>query len=158
MKLRKFTIDDAHQVATLVGEESVSKWTTNIPFPYTDQDAIDWICGTASDPDRHPFAVEVDGEIIACVSFWPCSEDALEVGYWVGKNYWGLGFCTEALSMLMSQDFFPKGRDVVAKVMEGNIGSERVLQKCGFTFSKTCTTEKSGRKIASKLFVNRAAT
>ena len=48
MKLRKFTIQDANRVASLVGDESVSKWTSNIPFPYVEQDAIEWITGTAT--------------------------------------------------------------------------------------------------------------
>jgi RimJ/RimL family protein N-acetyltransferase len=157
MKLRKFTVQDANRVASLVGDESVSKWTSNIPFPYKEQDAIDWISDTAINPDRHPFAVEIDNEIVACVSFWPYRENAIEVGYWVGKSYWGQGLCTEALTMLMSQDFFPKERDVIARVMEGNIGSERVLQKCGFTLFTNCTVKKSGKEIGGKLFVNRAA-
>ena len=157
MKLRKFTIQDANRVASLVGDESVSKWTSNIPFPYSELDAIDWINSAEKSPDRHPFAVEIGDEIVACVSFWPYDENTNEVGYWVGKSYWGRGICTEALSTLLSQDFFPKERNVVARVMEGNIGSTKVLQKCGFTFSKNCTVKKSGKAIEGKLFVHRAA-
>ena len=157
MKLRKFTIQDANRVASLVGDESVSKWTSNIPFPYVEQDAIEWITGTAINSDLHPFAVEIDDEIVACVSFRPTGENTFEVGYWVGKNYWGQGICSKALCMLMSQDFFPKKGDVVARLMEGNIGSERVLQKCGFTLSENCTIEKSGKVFKGKLFVYQAA-
>jgi RimJ/RimL family protein N-acetyltransferase len=158
MKLRKFTIQDASRVASLVGDESVSKWTSNIPFPYVEQDAIEWITSTATSSDRHPFAVEISGEVVACVSFWPAGENTVEVGYWVGKKYWRQGICTGALTMLMSQDVFPKRSDAVARVMEGNIGSERVLQKCGFTFSENCTIEKSGKVFKGKKFVYRAAT
>lgn len=158
MKLRKFTFRDAQRVTGLVGNESVSKWTSNIPFPYSDQNAIDWIRDTTSNPDRHPFAVEVDDEIVACVSYWPCVEGSVEVGYWVGKSYWGLGYATQALSMLISQGFFPRGCDMFARVMVGNIGSERVLQKCGFTFLKKCTIEKSGKKIDGKIYFSRVAT
>lgn len=158
MRLRKFTVQDANRVAGLVGDKSVSKWTSNIPFPYAEKDAIEWITGTATNPDRHPFAVEVDDEIVACVSFWPNGENTIEVGYWVGKSYWGQGLCTRALSMLMCQDFFPKKCDVVARVMEGNIGSERVLQKCGFSFSGNCTIEKSGKNFNGRVFVYRALT
>jgi len=156
MKLRKFSIQDANRVASLVGDESVSKWTLNIPFPYTVQDAVDWIGDNAGGSDRHPFAVVVADKIVACVSYWPYGENAVEVGYWVGKNYWGQGICSEALSTLMSQDFFPKDSDVYAQVMEGNIGSQRVLQKCGFKLSGNCTINKSGEKIEGKLFVYKA--
>jgi len=40
LKLRKFTLRDAGEVARLVGDGSVSKWTTQIPFPYREQDPI----------------------------------------------------------------------------------------------------------------------
>jgi len=157
MKLRKFTIQDASRVANLVGDELVSRWTSNIPFPYTKQDAIEWITSTSKDSDRHPYAVEIDGEVVACVSFWPAGENTVEVGYWVGKKYWGQGICTHALSKLMCHEVFPKKSEIVARVTEGNIGSESVLQKCGFTFSKNCTIEKSGKVIKGRLFVYRAA-
>ncbi len=158
MILREFTVQETNRVANLVGDETVSKWTSNIPFPYSEKDAIDWIDGTARNPKRNPFAVEFDNEIVACVSFWSNGVNTIEVGYWVGKRYWGRGICTEALSMLMSQDFFPTGCEVVARVMEGNIGSEKVLQKCGFTFRKYCTIKKLGKEIRGKLFVYRATT
>lgn len=158
LKLRKFTLRDAGEVTHLVGDESVSKWTTQIPFPYREQDAIDWINRTATTGDRHPFAVEVDHKIVGCVSYWYCGENTIEVGYWVGKAYWGGGLCTQALSMLMSRDFFPRNCDVIARVMEGNVGSERVLQKCGFVYSGKCVVEKAGRQIKSKLFIRRNET
>jgi len=78
LKLRKFTFRDASEVAHLVGDESVSQWTTHIPFPYSEQDAVDWISSTADHEDRHPFAVEVDNRIVASVSFWTCDENTIK--------------------------------------------------------------------------------
>ncbi len=69
--LRQFTLEDAPEIALLVGEEAVSKWTSNIPYPYSEQDAIDWLKACDSDPNKHPFAVELEGRLVACVSFWP---------------------------------------------------------------------------------------
>lgn len=103
MLLRAFRIDDAERVAELVGDKSVSEWTANIPHPYAVEDAIEWIKFTQSNDERNPFAVEVNGEIVACVSFWPHDFGASEVGYWVGRKYWGKGIATEALVQL----FFP---------------------------------------------------
>lgn len=40
MILRKFTLQDAPRVVRLVGDEDVSKWTTNIPFPYSERHAV----------------------------------------------------------------------------------------------------------------------
>ncbi len=117
IRLRKFNLEDAVEVAQLVGDEEVSKWTSQIPFPYSEQDAIDWINSTAVDSSRHPFAVELDGRLVACVSHWPHGAHGVEVGYWVGRTFWGKGVCTNALKLLLASEYFPKGMDVFAKVM-----------------------------------------
>lgn len=55
-----------------------------------------------------------------------------EVGYWLGKDYWGKGIATQAL-----EDFLKhiETRPLYAHVAKHNIGSRRVLEKCGFTIS-----------------------
>ena len=53
-----------------------------------------------------------------------------EVGYWLGKEYWGKGIATQALKEFFHQ---MKIRPVVAHVAKHNIASRRVLEKCGFT-------------------------
>ena len=53
-----------------------------------------------------------------------------EVSYWLGKEYWAKGIATRALS-----DFLVHGnkrRPIYARVAQDNIGSRRVLEKCGF--------------------------
>jgi len=52
-----------------------------------------------------------------------------EVGYWIGKEYWGQGIATRALSAFLDQ--VPL-RPLVAVVAKHNRGSLRVLEKCGF--------------------------
>ncbi len=53
-----------------------------------------------------------------------------QVGYWLGKNYWGKGVATKALSAFLGQ---VKVRPLYAHVAKHNIASIRVLEKCGFT-------------------------
>lgn len=152
MELRRFTLRDAQRVADLVGDKSVSQWTSNIPHPYTVSDAKEWIHRTESSSDRKPYAVELGGEIVACVSYWPYNEHSVEIGYWVGRAYWGQGIATQALTMLLSSDNFPKVPKVVARIMDGNIGSERVLQKCGFKFETDCVITQPNRQIKGLFF------
>ncbi len=158
IELRPFKIDDAVTVADLVGDEDVSKWTANIPFPYSKQDAIDWISFTNSDDNRNPFAVELNGKLVACVSYWPHQPSGIEVGYWVGKQYWGNGICTKALKLLLASKHFPANENVFAKVMAQNIGSQRVLEKCGFSFLKNGTISKGGKELDAKYYVQYTAT
>jgi RimJ/RimL family protein N-acetyltransferase len=52
-----------------------------------------------------------------------------EVGYWLGRPFWGQGVATRALALLLRQ---VARRPVYARVVKDNAGSLRVLQKCGF--------------------------
>ena len=53
-----------------------------------------------------------------------------EVSYWIGKLYWGKGIATRALSAFLEHS---KVRPLYARAAKDNIGSLRVLEKCGFT-------------------------
>jgi len=55
-----------------------------------------------------------------------------EVSYWIGKEYWGRGLATKALSDFLG---YVKLRPLYARVAKDNIASIRVLEKCGFTMS-----------------------
>lgn len=55
-----------------------------------------------------------------------------EVGYWIGKEYWGRGVATRALSDFLGH---VKMRPRYAGVARHNIASIRVLEKCGFEIS-----------------------
>jgi len=54
-----------------------------------------------------------------------------EVGYWLGKEYWGKGIATKALTEYLG---IVKTRPLFAHVAKHNIASQRVLEKCGFMF------------------------
>jgi RimJ/RimL family protein N-acetyltransferase len=56
-----------------------------------------------------------------------------EVGYWVGKEFWGKGIATKALTEFLNE---VKIRPLVAHVAKHNVASRRVLEKCGFTLLK----------------------
>ena len=55
-----------------------------------------------------------------------------EVGYWLGREFWGKGIATIALSLFLE---VVKIRPLFAYVAKHNIASQRVLEKCGFILS-----------------------
>jgi len=55
-----------------------------------------------------------------------------EVGYWIGKEYWGKGLATGALSVFLNH---VRMRPLYAHVARHNVASIRVLEKCGFRIS-----------------------
>ncbi|WP_051204460.1 GNAT family N-acetyltransferase [Butyrivibrio sp. VCD2006] len=62
-------------------------------------------------------------------------EDEAEIGYWIGKDYWGHGYAPEALSELIRYSFVEIGLSKVwCGFFDGNEKSKRVIEKCGLTF------------------------
>ena len=53
-----------------------------------------------------------------------------EVSYWLGKEYWGKGIATWALEEFLARH--NQTRPIYARVAKDNLGSRRVLEKCGF--------------------------
>lgn len=88
------------------------------------------------------WAVELKetAEAIGCVGYLPASvsnlqipDDQCEVGYWIGKPYWGRGICTEALRLVIDYCFNVKHYTVLwGDFFPSNPASGRVMTKCGF--------------------------
>src|SRR5438093_970905 len=55
-----------------------------------------------------------------------------EITYWIGKEYWGMGLATQALSKFL-RDI--RLRPIYGRAARDNVASIRVLEKCGFTIS-----------------------
>lgn len=59
-----------------------------------------------------------------------------EVTYWIGREYWGKGIATAALRIFLGNS---AQTSVFARAAADNVGSIRVLQKCGF---KICAHQR----------------
>jgi RimJ/RimL family protein N-acetyltransferase len=70
-----------------------------------------------------------DGQVAGNIVSWQ-QDDEREVGYWLGKEYWGKGIATQALAEFLNH---VTQRPLYAHVVKHNLGSIRVLEKCGFT-------------------------
>lgn len=137
--LRSFTPDDAERVRELAGDAEVALMTANIPHPYEPGMAEAWI-ETHEDlvraGRRHPFAIERPGRgVIGAVGLEVESEHGrAELGYWVGRPYWGRGYATEACSRVLDYGFQVLNlRRVFARHVVENPASGRVLEKLGMT-------------------------
>lgn len=72
--------------------------------------------------------VLVDGQVAGSISTFDMDGER-EVGYWVGREFWGQGVATRALAAFLAHD---PTRPLYAHVAKHNVGSRRVLEKCGF--------------------------
>ena len=71
-----------------------------------------------------------NGHVVGSVSSYEV-EGRPEVTYWLGKEYWGKGVATLALTEFLTHH--NQTRPIYARVAKDNLGSRRVLEKCGFT-------------------------
>jgi RimJ/RimL family protein N-acetyltransferase len=101
-------------------------------FPSRDRDAFDahW-ARILTDDTVITKTVLLDGHVAGNVVSWEQPAERL-VGYWIGKEYWGRGVATRALSEFLG---YVKTRPLYARVAQHNVASIRVLEKCGFTIS-----------------------
>ncbi|HEU0296840.1 MAG TPA: GNAT family N-acetyltransferase [Anaerolineales bacterium] len=73
-------------------------------------------------------AIVFDGQVAGSMVSW-ILEGEREVGYWLGREFWGKGIATRALAEYVE---IVKTRPLYAHVAKHNVGSQRVLEKCGF--------------------------
>lgn len=72
--------------------------------------------------------VVADGMVAGNIGSWHDDGQQL-VGYWIGREWWGRGVATQALALLAGE---VTNRPLYAHVAAHNVGSIRVLEKCGF--------------------------
>lgn len=72
-----------------------------------------------------------NGQVAGSVASYKDEEfGEMEITYWIGKEYWGKGIATRALSMFL--DLVPV-RPLYGRAAKDNVASIRAMQKCGFT-------------------------
>jgi RimJ/RimL family protein N-acetyltransferase len=99
-------------------------------FPARDRASFDahWEKNILGNADAIAQTILFDGEVAGNIGSWT-QEGIRLVGYWIGKEYWGKGVATRALSAFLQQ---VTDRPLHAHVAQHNVGSVRVLEKCGF--------------------------
>ncbi len=82
-----------------------------------------------------PVIENSSGELIGLVSLMKVDtrNGKAELGYWIGRPYWGKGYGTEAAKLAVEYGFKVIGlRKIYAYVYEANEASKRILEKLGF--------------------------
>lgn len=136
--LRPFWPTDAPIVQQLAGDRRIAETTLNIPHPYEDGMAEQWIAthrpayeaGTLA-----TFAIvlrDVEQLIGAIALIINRDLNKAELGYWVGAPYWNRGFATEAACAILDFGFSELGLNrISAKHLARNPSSGRVMEKAG---------------------------
>ncbi|THU38310.1 GNAT family N-acetyltransferase [Niastella caeni] len=129
IKLRQTTIADLEQLFLFQLDEEAGYLAAFMPKDHTDKVAyINKYTKLLSDPTINNRTILVDGHIAGSVAKFVMEGDA-EITYWIDKKLWGQGIASNALLEFLKIE---TTRPIFARVAFDNLGSQRVLEKCGF--------------------------
>lgn len=128
-------------VQRYAADKLIADTTAAIPHPYPDCAAEDFIKQALRERDeKRSFvhAVMVEKQFVGVASLFNCQRvpGEAEVGYWIGVPFWGRGYATQALSLLLETARVLGFTTLVGKCVARNPASARVMGKNGFSFDR----------------------
>ncbi len=138
--LAQITKEDKPSLLKYINDKEIYNNTLKIPYPYKERHADEWINHIESIKQKKgilkSWAVKNKNELIGGIAFhsrYGENSHKDEIGYWLGKPFWGKGIMTEVVKKICSIGFteFNLIR-IEAIVFSSNIPSGKVLKKAGF--------------------------
>ena len=127
--------EDAAPLAALLADGTIARNVTDMPHPYGEADALDFL-GLLQEPllPRLLVFTRTGGapRLIGGCDLHRGADGAVELGYWIGRPYWGLGFATEAARAVLGMGRACGHTAIRAGHFVDNPASGRVLRKLGF--------------------------
>lgn len=160
-KLRKWELSDARDLASTLSNKNIQdNLRDGLPYPYTEQDGVDYISAmlSADENDIFAFTITIDEKVIGSISVFRQANIhrlTAELGYYIAERYWGKGITTEAVKQIC-QIVFDRS-DIIrifAEPFAHNIASCRVLEKAGFQCEGTLRNNavKNGEIVNMKIY------
>jgi [ribosomal protein S5]-alanine N-acetyltransferase len=109
--LRPFEMADAEDVQRLAGDRAIADTTLEIPHPYEDGMAEEWISKhreklKAGEAAVFAIVLRESNELIGAMGLEIVRRfERAELGYWIGKPYWGNDYATEAGQAVLEYGF-----------------------------------------------------
>lgn len=160
-QIRKWKLTDANDLAKAISNKKIQdNLRDGLPYPYTEQDATDYITAmlSADKNDTFAFAVTINNKVIGSIGAFRqvnIHKQTAELGYYIAEEYWGRGIMTEAVKQLCEYVFSKS--DIIriyAEPFAFNTASCRVLEKAGFQYEGTLRNNavKNGKIISMKMY------
>lgn len=156
LRLRPFRRGDEDDLARHLDDWDITQQLALSPHPFDLEHAEAWIGECLAQPNGPKyglrFAIEAPGEtgLVGSAGLSP-GNIGFELGYWIARSLWGLGYATEAASALVGLGFAGLNlEEIKALVFGENPASVRVLEKIGFELaeaSEVSETEGGPRAV-----------
>ena len=160
-KIRKWKLTDAKDIAVALSNKKIQdNLRDGLPYPYSEQDGIDFISSmlSANEDETFAFAITLDDKVIGSIGVFRqqnIHRQTAEMGYYIAEEHWGKGIMTDAVKQICEYVF--KNSDILriyAEPFAYNAGSCRVLEKAGFQYEGTLRNNavKNGKVIDMKMY------
>jgi len=136
--LRPPQVSDAGLLNLYAADRALARGTRSIPHPLP-PGTMEGMIQRALSPERSEDIWIMDGsaaghaEVLGLISLTPMDRAQSEVFYWVAPAFWKVGFATEAVKTLLTENPHDAQR-YFAEAFQDNPGSARVLTNCGFDY------------------------
>ncbi len=142
LTLRAFTDADAQPLFEHAKNPNVARytlWDAHASVADTVMFVHDYAVLRYLEGMAEPYAITISPDpkpVGACGCFWAAKpHQTMELGYWIAEPFWGKGYVVEACRAVLNFAFAEYGPErMQARVIEGNVASERVLAKLGFRY------------------------
>ncbi|MBO4406887.1 MAG: GNAT family N-acetyltransferase [Clostridia bacterium] len=149
--LRPWGIDDAEDLFTYAKDPAVGP-AAGWPPHRSAEESREVIRNVLSGEECYAVCRKEDGKAFGSMKLMlrghtrmTDRDDECELGYWIGKPFWGKGLATEAAGELIRRGFEELGmRRIWCRYADGNERSKRVQEKCGFRYQGAVTSEDGG--------------
>jgi RimJ/RimL family protein N-acetyltransferase len=137
IKLRPWNIEDAESLVENANNFEIARFMSDaFPYPYTIENAKNFIAFATKDEPIHIFAIEIDGKAVGGIGIHPqvdIMKKNAELGYWLGEKYWGKGIISKAIREIIPWAFNTYDiTRIYARPFGSNMVSQKVLEKAGF--------------------------
>ena len=131
LKLKRAGLEHKSRLIQLIGDFRVASMLSNVPYPYTDKDVDYWL--EKIENEELSLNIFLNDVLVGGIGLAVGGDDYCELGYWLGFEYWGFGYATEACKgLLESAQISTSFKCINANVYKENFRSSQVLQKLGF--------------------------
>lgn len=142
--LRRFEDSDAEDLYQYASDPAVGP-IAGWPPHQSVEESRDVIRDVFSGAEAYALCLKSDQRVIGAIELMLNGhtditerDDECELGYWIGKPFWGLGLVPEAARELLRRAFEDIGMNKVwCGYYEGNAKSKRVQEKVGFQYQRT---------------------
>lgn len=137
LRLRCMAEKDLDAAAEMLSDWEVAQWLSRPPYPYTRRDGEAFAAALRAEHAagrRLVFALAEAGTdaLVGAAGVEPAGPGEGELGYWLGRPYWGRGYASEAAAALIRLAWDEPLRSLTAVTDPENRRSQRVLLKLGF--------------------------